>query len=214
MPSGRPYIAVWEAALLASGLPVATSESGRPRFAIGALLPSGVAGLAELAELWLTERLAAWRVRAALGPVLPPGHSLETLEDVWLAAPSLPSRVAAADYLVLLHDPPDIADLRSAAGRLLAASAIPRQRSKGTTEKTFDLRRLILDVAIDHDDSGATQPRVRIRTRIHPEIGSGRPDDVLAALADDLGDRLVPASIVRERLLLAEDLEASGPPHD
>ena len=208
VPNGRVYAAIWEAALLESGLPVATSESGRPRFALGALLPAGVEGGAELAETWLTERLAAWRVRAGLEAVVPSGHELRSLEDIWLGAPPLPARVSGADYVVVLRQAPQREALEGAAARLLAAPTIPRERVKGTATKTFDLRRLLIDIRMDDADGTARSPRLRIRTRVHPEVGSGRPDDVLGALADDLGVELMAASVVRERLLLAEELDA------
>jgi hypothetical protein len=206
--NGRAYAALWEAALLESGLPVATSETGRPRFALAALLPGGVGGRAELAETWLMERLAAWRVREALEPAVPSGHELRSLEDTWLGAPPLPARVSAADYEVVLRQGPPGEVLAAAATRLLAAPAILRQRAKGTGTKTFDLRRLLIDIRVGDWDGAAASGRLRIRTRIHPEIGSGRPDDVLAALADDLGAELIAESVVRHRLLLGDELDS------
>jgi hypothetical protein len=47
---------------------------------------------------------------------------------------------------------------------------------------------------------------VRARTRFHPSLGTGRPEEVLAALADALGRPLTASAIVRERLLLADEL--------
>jgi hypothetical protein len=195
---------LWEAALLNSGLPVVIGDSGRPRFALGAQLPGGASGLAELADTWLTERLPAWRVRAALEPVLPPDHELVSCEDTWLGAPALPGRVAAADYLVELREPLDPAAAAPAAGRLLAAASLPRVRTKGASSKTYDLRPLLLAIDVEPSSSGG---RVRVRTRLHPELGSGRPDEVIAALGEELGITLTPASVARERLLLIDDLE-------
>jgi len=51
---------------------------------------------------------------------------------------------------------------------------------------------------------------VRTRTRFHPELGTGRPEEVLAALADAAGRPLEAATIVRERLLLIDDLDRPG----
>ena len=48
---------------------------------------------------------------------------------------------------------------------------------------------------------------VRARTRFHPELGTGRPAEVVAALGDLAGTALVVGSVVRERLILAEDLD-------
>ena len=46
---------------------------------------------------------------------------------------------------------------------------------------------------------------LRIETRIHPERGSGRPEEVVGALADNLGQPLAPKAIARERLILADE---------
>ena len=202
---GRAYALLWEAALVASGLPVVIAESGRPRFALAAQLPAGAAGRAELADTWLTERLPAWRVREALEPVMLPDHELVRCEDTWLGAPALPGRVAAADYLAELREPLDRVAAADAADILLAAASLPRTRMKGGTVKSYDLRPLLLGIDVLASSSGG---RVRVRTRLHPELGAGRPDEVIAALAEEIGTTLTPASTARERLLLLDDLGA------
>ena len=203
-PAGREYIALWEAALAESGLPVAISEAGRYRFALGAPLPARTVGRAELADLWLTERLPAWRVREGLERVLPGGHALAALDDVWPGAPALAGRVAAADYRVTLASSVDADAIAAAAGRLLAAERLPRERAKGGGVKTYDLRPLLISI-----DTAVEEERVvvRIRSRIHPELGSGRPEEVIAALSDELGTALDAVETVRERLLLLDELE-------
>jgi hypothetical protein len=52
---------------------------------------------------------------------------------------------------------------------------------------------------------------LRIRTRFEPEAGSGRPDEVVAALADAAGCEITVASIARERLILADPAPAPPP---
>lgn len=198
---GREYAAAWEAALLASGLPVARVEGDRPRISFGAPLPTGIAGSAELLELWLTERLAAWRVREAIDAALPVGHRLADLENIWLGAPALPGRISGATYLVTFRSV-DRAAMSAAADQVLAAERIPRERQKGGTTKTYDLRPLIEAIEIGPD----AQPVVlRLTTRIHPELGSGRPDEILNALGEAAGEPPQVLEIVRERLLLAGD---------
>jgi hypothetical protein len=46
---------------------------------------------------------------------------------------------------------------------------------------------------------------VRIRARSVPELGSGRPEEIVAALAAETGSELSIARIVRERLILVGD---------
>ena len=211
-PSGRDYIALWEAALAACGLPVAMTDAGRLRFALAAPLPARTSGRAELADLWLTERAPAWQVREALEGVLPAGHALVALEDVWPGAPALAGRVAAADYRVSLRGALDEGAIAAAADRLLAADRLDRERAKGGGVKSYDLRPLLISIATAVEAGEASESRegqvvVRVRTRIHPELGSGRPEEVVAALAEALGAPLDATETIRERLVLTDDLE-------
>jgi hypothetical protein len=135
------------------------------------------------------------------------------LEDVWLGAPALAGRIVAADWRIAVGPvgASDRGRLADAARGLLAARTLPRVRVKGTTEKRYDLRPLLVDLAIA---DGATTPQagqpgraiVRVRTGIDPELGSGRPEEVIAALAEAADCPLAIEAVTRERLLLAEDL--------
>jgi hypothetical protein len=133
---------------------------------------------------------------------VPAGWRVVELQDVWLAGPPLAGRVAAADYEIVLAGaaPPD--RLRVAAAALLAAARLPRQRPRGDSTVEYDLRPLLIDITV------AEGPPVVItaRTRFHPELGTGRPEEVIAALGEQLGQSLETASIVRERLVLIDDL--------
>jgi len=211
---GRDYAAAWEDALGRSSLPIAETAAGRLRFSLAAPLPASSAGEAELAELWLTARLPAWRLREALTPPLPAGHRITDLEDVWIGAPALAGRVAAADYRVALAGEPDEREVAAAARRVIAARSLPRSRAKGGAVKSYDLRPLLISIRIGGGGEGdnvkgpAQRVLARLRTRIHPELGSGRPEEVLAALSDELGIVLEATETVRERLVLADELEA------
>ena len=52
----------------------------------------------------------------------------------------------------------------------------------------------------------AIELSVVARTRFHPELGAGRPEEVVAALADAAGVALAIAAMTRSRLLLADGL--------
>jgi radical SAM-linked protein len=199
--TGREYAATWETTLARSGLPLVEAGAGRPKLVFGAPLPAGIAGRRELLDVWLTQLRTAWQVREALGPVLPEGHEIVDLENVWLGAPALPGRVAGADYRVSIGGDVSAEVLEAAAERLVAADRLPRQRVKGSGVKAYDLRPLLGDVAV----VGRSPLVVRIRTLSVPEIGSGRPDEVLAALGEAAGVALEPTAIVRERLVLVDD---------
>jgi radical SAM-linked protein len=194
----------WTDALEAAGLPLvgADGSRSRPRMSFGAPLPLGMVAERELIDVVLVERWPTWRVRDALVPHLPEGWRLVDLYDVWLAGPPLAGQVAAADYRIELEGPLDVEALRRAATAVLDADRLPRDRQKGGRTVAYDLRPLLIDLSVEP----GPPPIVRTRTRFHPELGTGRPEEVLAALADRVGAPLAARSIIRERLVLAADL--------
>lgn len=154
-------------------------------------------------DIVLVERWPAWRVREALEGRLPGGWRLVELLDVWLAGPPLAGRVAAADYRIEIAGSADAWGLGRAAADILVVDRLPRERVKGSGTVPYDLRPLLIDLAVEPGPPVI----VKTRTRFHPELGTGRPEEVLAALADRLGGELEARSIVRERLILIDDLE-------
>ena len=202
--SQREVGEAWEEAAAGSGLPVAWTDAATPRIRLsfGAPLPIGVAGEAELIDLYLTERLPTWRVREVFAARLPAGWTLVDLYDVWPAGPALAGRVIAADYRVELDRAADAVGVGAACARLMAADTLPRDRVKGGTTVRYDLRPLIAQLEVV---AAGPPVVVRARTRFHPELGTGRPDEVIAALGEAVGQQLEVTSIVRERLILADD---------
>jgi hypothetical protein len=201
--AGRDLNEAWEDALEVSGLPLFRAVGrARARVAFGAPIPASLAAEHELADIFLTESLPAWQVREALVAHLPDGWRLLDLHDVWLGAPALAGQVAAADYRIALGEA-DAQSVAAAAEQLLGAEALPRERPKGGSVVPYDLRPLLVDVGIA--DAGPPV-LLRARTRFHPVLGTGRPEEVVAALGDAAGTPLVAGSIVRERLILADEL--------
>lgn len=201
----REVAAAWTVALESAGLPLvdAGTGRGRSRLSFGAPLPVGMAGEHELIDIVLTEQWPAWRMREALAPRLPEGWRLIDMFDVWLGGPPLAGRVVAADYRVELAGDPDASALTAAATELMQARSIPRARLKGGSTVTYDLRPLVTSIAI----RPVSPVVIQTRTRFDPELGTGRPEEVVAALAERLGSVLETAMIVRERLVLAEDVD-------
>lgn len=205
--SGRDQTEAWESALEASGLPsFRPAGRARARVAFGAPLPVGIAAERELADIVLTSFEPVWRVREALTDRLPAGWRMVDLYDVWLGSPALAGQVVAADYRIDLGAA-NAARVTAAGVALLAASSLPRERRKGTVVVRYDLRPLLLDVRVV--DSGPPL-LVRTRTVFHPELGTGKPSEVVATLGEIGGLTLVIGSIVRERLILAGDHEGAG----
>lgn len=206
----------WERAVLASRLPAAGAEAGRPRLGFAIPLPVGLTAEAERFDLTLTARLTAEAVRTALEPAVPADHGIVELHDVWTGEPSLASRVAAADYrLVVGADRgADGADAReavtlapgalaAACRALLTADRLDRVRRKGDRDVAYDLRPFLLALDAGDDPGGGV---LRMRLRADQVLGVGRPDEVVAAVADALGQPLTVVEGVRSRLWLADEL--------
>jgi hypothetical protein len=209
--AGRELIDVWETALEASALPLFRPVGRvRGRIAFGAPIPATLEVERELADILLTEFVPTWRVREGLADRLPDGWRLIDLYDVWLGSPALAGQVAAADYRIGVSGAGGPALVAAAAG-LLGAKELSRQRQKGGSLVRYDLRPLLVDVGVVDQGPPAV---LRARTRFDSVLGTGRPEEVVAALGDVVGAPLDIASIVRERLILAEEQEPERAPAD
>jgi hypothetical protein len=204
--AGRELIDAWEGALEASALPL-FRPIGRPRgrIAFGAPIPATLEVEHELADILLTEFVPTWQVREGLRGHLPEGWRLVDLYDVWLGGPALAGQVTGADYRISVSGA-DGPALAAAAAEVLTATELPRERQKGGSTVRYDLRPLLADVRVV--DPGPPV-MLRARTRFDPVHGTGRPEEVVAALGDAVGNPLIGRSLVRERLILADEMGGS-----
>jgi hypothetical protein len=157
----------------------------------------------------LADRRPIAAVRAAIEAALstlPLAVQLVDLFDVWLGEPALPGQVLAAEYAVRLEPPTSEAAAALEAGcrRLVASSALPRSRPKGDRTVQYDLRPLLDAVGVQ---LAGDETELAIRTRFDPARGVGRPEEVIAALSDEIRQTLGIGSIVRSRLILATDVQ-------
>ena len=209
----RTQQTAWEAALIATGLPLVGLDggSGRPRFALAAPLAPTIPGERELADVWLIDRRPRWAVRDALEGALPEGSALIDLYDVWMGEAALPGQVVSSVYRATIGtDAGGVSGaLETAAIALRTAETLPRERTKGDRTVAYDLRPFLDDIEVRKRPEGGID--IMMELRHDPEKGVGRPDEVLAELADRSGVSLDGAILVRERLVLASERPAAAP---
>jgi radical SAM-linked protein len=211
----RDVVGSWEAALLASGLPLAQTESARPRprIAFAAPMPVGMLGERELIDLGLTECRLAADVRQSVAQAAPAGFSLVDLHDVWTGAPTLPSLVVAADYrasVAARGANPGEDELDVAVTGLLASPRIEVQRDKGRAPITVDIRPLVMRLRrVTFGDEGSLG--LWMRLRLGGAGGVGRPEEVVSDVGRRLGRPLRIVEVVRERIRLADDAPDADP---
>ena len=209
---------LWERAFRRGEIPVATSEgfSPRPRLIFAAPLPLGMLAEHELADLFLAERLTRPDLRSRLAGGMPRGYRLIELHDEWVGGPAVATQLVAADYRMTVLGVA-VEPLEAAAQRLLASATLRREKHREKKVTAYDLRPLLLDLrvrpadtaaagtsgaapanAADADDAtvaSAVEPATGLwmRLRNSQDLGSGRADEVVAALADELGMAAVAA---------------------
>jgi radical SAM-linked protein len=206
----REVETAWAAGLEAARVPVAATGGARPRprLAFGAPVPVGVTAEREPLDLYLVERLTIADLRDRLPSALPPGHELIDLHDVWLGSPSITALVIAGDYRCDLADAEET--VAPAVAALFAAARVSRPARKGDASRSYDLRPLVERLAVapgslEREGSAAARAILTMRLRLGSEGGSGRPDEVVEALAEIARTPLTVLATVRERLVLSRE---------
>ncbi len=189
-------VRLWERAFRRGGIPVATSEgfSPRPKLVFAAPLQLGMLAEHELADLFLADRLTGPDLRGRLAEGMPRGYRVVDLYDVWVGAPAIAPQLVAADYRMTLLNL-DRARLEVGIGSLMAAEGLPRLRRRESKSVTYDLRPLLIDLEVRPADEAAlpadaattAATGIWMRLRHSQDAGSGRADEVVAAIADELG---------------------------
>jgi hypothetical protein len=130
----------------------------------------------ELADVYLSERVAPGQLLAALRPALPAGLEALSAEEVGLAAPALQTQVRWAEYEV---DVPGgerpAADVRGAISNLLGARSLPWERQRADKLQRYDLRPLVVGLWLEAEGEGVH--RLAMRLRVSQKRG-GRADQV------------------------------------
>ena len=190
----------WGRALRRADMPLAHSRgfNPHPKLSFASALPVGFVGRAEMLDVILEQRLGLRDFAARLKAQLPRGLELGSVTEVPVALAPLPSRVAAAEYEVAVQsqDTPDQTEARLRG--LLAAESIPRRRERPDKVRIYDLRPLVQELHVVGRLEDVTVIGMRLQSNAQ---GTGRPDEVMAALGMAEAVRV----IERVRLILLPD---------
>lgn len=166
-------------------IPVAYTQgfNRRPRMAFAAPLPLGFSGAAELADIWLAEKMEPQTAREQMMAKMAPGIVVDHIDDVSLRAPSLQTVTAAATYSVSLLDLLGRSELQRRINQALSAQELIREWKRGKKEpRQYDLRPLIVELHLGE----SVQDQELILMKLLLMAGkTGRPDEVLRALGID-----------------------------
>jgi len=198
---------VWERTARRAGLGLAYTQGFHPgpRIQIASALPLGIAGCAEIVDLWLDAdpgEMAEAQRRLQAGA--PPGLTILQVETVDERGPALQTQVVSAEYRVRLLEEPAGPELQERLESLLQAASLPRER-RG---KPYDLRPLIEELALERAPEGdppagtGARDGAALFMRLAARDGAtGRPEEVL----DALGIRREAAHIERTSLILKRE---------
>jgi len=188
-----------EQGMRSAGLPLAYSEGRRatPQISIALPLAVGATSDCELADVYLSERVAPADVLSALSPVLPAGLKALAAEEVGLTAPALQTQVRWAEYEVdVAGGQRPAGEVRRAISELLGARSLPWEHQRTAKLQRYDLRPLVVGLRLEAEGEGVH--RLVMRLRVSQER-SGRADQVVAALG------LEPPLRVHRRRLYVEE---------
>lgn len=166
----------WERTLRRARLPLAYTQgySPHPRINLACALPLGFTGDGEIVDIWLENHMTIADIESALLKAIPPGISINRIDEIGLQAPSLQSFLLATEYIATLFE--QTLNLPEKINEFLDSGSMIRER-RG---KTYDLRPLLLDLALLPPDVSGNQ---RLHMRLTAGEGStGRPDEVISAL--------------------------------
>jgi radical SAM-linked protein len=186
---------IWERTLRRSGLPLRYTQGYHPRarLNLASALPLGFTSDDELLDFWLDAPCPIEQLAARLQAAVPPGLTIQSIQEVDLGEDALQVQMKASEYEVTFFDRQDPEQLRLKVDQLLSQDEIQHTRRK----KTYDLRPLILDLAVVTNSPG----ECGLYMRLLAEPGAtGRPDDLL----DQLGYPNTDYLVRRTRLILAE----------
>ena len=169
----------WQRILRRADWPLAYSEgfNPQPKITLAAALPVGCTSDHEVMDVVVSPALEIDVARAQLERALPPGIKLRSIESVALNAPALQTQLLSTEFEIIVEDAAVIAALPDRVREFQNATEVLRER-RG---KSYNLRPLVQSLSIE-----AEPDRAVIRSSLQAtESGTGRPDELIAALGAD-----------------------------
>ena len=171
----------WQRIVRRARLPLAYSEgfNPQPRLSFAAALPVGCTSDHEELDMVLSPPCAIDEVQAQLDRVMPPGMKVITIVEMALNAPALQVQLQAAEFEITVEGEETIGLLPDRVAQFSAATEVMRDR-RG---KVYNLRPLVQTLSIEPAE---TDRAAVIRSCLQAnEAGTGRPDELAAALGLD-----------------------------
>jgi len=162
----------------AADLPVAYSQGFHPlpKFTFASALPVGCTSEAEVMDVVLAEPMDSADMAARLAPALPAGIAVTSIAEVPLNAPALQAALRWAEYVVTVET-----DENAGAHRIPSANASGRPGAPARAARQ-ELRLASAGVVVGGRSSKRIVGQLIMRLRADANAGTGRPDEVLAAL--------------------------------
>jgi radical SAM-linked protein len=191
-------VRVWERALRRADFKLAYSRgfNPRPRLVFASALPVGFTGRAEMVDIRLERPVNPQGFASRVDPQLPAGLGLVSVRELDIALPALPNQLVAAEYGVSVESQDSLDAVQARLDGLLAAGSIPRRRERPEGDRVYDLRPLVKGLWLAGHQAHMYVIAMQLQAGA---LGTGRPDEVMAAL--DMSQTV--RGIERVRLLLS-----------
>lgn len=189
---------LWERAARRAGLALAYSEGfhPQPRMQLGAPLPLGYVGDAELLDLWLANPTEPAALLQTWNTVLPLGIAVQAVTEIVEREAALSAQVTSARFSVLPNCESAAPNLPKCVLALLEQKQILRINKRG---KEYDLRPLVEELTAT--PAGWLEMQLAARP-----AATGRPEEVITAMGLDP----CRPTIHRRYLILIDKASASG----
>lgn len=169
----------WERTFRRAGLPIVYSKGfhPQPKINLASALPLGITSECEILDVWFENYVEVDTIKDLTINALPPGIEINSIVQVQENLPSLQSTLLSTVYRVKLIE--EVIDLEDRILAIKNSKNIIRNR-RG---KTYNLRKLIEHITIEEEQNCNQIIVMQLAAR---EGATGRPDEVLDALAIDI----------------------------